>query len=221
MDETCAFEIDALPEEAEVLRLLGHKPGSMEILDPMRRVLARARKEALGLTRARIAVRRIGVDAAACAGLPFRGARELVVGAATIGSALEDRAEALVAQREWTLALVLDAYGSAAVERAVVEANYRVCEEAEAEGLTAGRRVSPGYPRWPLEGQAALFGLLGGAPLGIHLNEHFVMTPRKSVTFGIPVGIDLDKGNPELGCRFCAMTHCAYRREPAAPEAGA
>jgi hypothetical protein len=208
-------EFDAMPGEAEVLRLLGFREGVTRIEEPMRRVLDEARTAARGRVRARVATRieenpsRFGKDGV------FGRADALVLGVATIGGELETLTEELVEKKSLTLALVLDAYGSAAVEAAVVQANYRVCEEAEADGRVAGRRLSPGYPRWPIEQQRLVFDALGRAPAGVLLNEYCVMSPRKSVSFGIPVGTELDAGDPELGCRYCAMTHCAYRRQPA------
>jgi cobalamin-dependent methionine synthase I len=136
---------------------------------------------------------------------------------ATIGNELEELAERAVEAKEWTRGLILDAYGSAATEAAAIEANNRICGDAEKEGLVAGRRISPGYPRWPIEQQRALFDALGGAPAGVLLNDHFVMTPRKSISFGVPLGRDLDASSPELGCRYCGMLDCAYRRHEQVP----
>jgi hypothetical protein len=186
----------------------------------MSALLAETRGVALPLLRARVAFldapepRRFG------AGGLFSNVTKLVIGVATIGSALEDLADRFVASREWTKAMILDAYGSAAVESAVVEANAKICREAEASGLVAGRRRSPGYPKWPIEQQRRLFDLLGGAPEGVSLNEYCVMVPRKSISFGIPLGADLDAGSPELGCRYCAMVNCDYRRHEPVEAAG-
>lgn len=216
MDATQEYRFDPAPPEEEVLRLLGYRARTMRLEPPMREVLAEARGAALPLLAARVVVR--WIDDPSAFGEPglFARVERLALGVATLGPALEEAAEARVAAGEWTLGLVLDAYGSAAVEAAVVEANAKICEEAERRGLVAGRRVSPGYARWPLEQQEALFAMFGGAPAGVALTEAFVMTPRKSVSFGVPLGRDLDAASPELGCRSCAMAGCAYRRHAAA-----
>ncbi len=209
------FEIGELPREEEVLRLLGHRPGTTRIARPMMGVLQAARDLAGALLHTEVLLREVADPGAFGRDAIFAKADALVLGVATAGAALEEHADRLVEAREWTLALVLDAYGSAAVEAAAVHANARVCEEAESRGLVSGRRLSPGYDAWPIEQQQALFARLGDRPLGIELNEASVMTPRKTVSFGIPLGRHLSAASPELGCRYCAMANCAYRRLPA------
>lgn len=207
--------LPAEPREADVLRLLGYKPGTTRLGAPILAVLREARDEALSLLRPRVAL--AYAERPGDFGAPglFDGASKLALGAATIGPALERRAEELVERREWTKALVIDAYGSAAAEALAVAANALVCEESSVAGLVAGRRVSPGYPRWPVEQQRALFDRIQAPELGIELTEASVMTPRKSITFGIPLGTHLVAESPELGCRYCAMVDCAFRRQPA------
>jgi hypothetical protein len=206
------LQLDVVPTESEVLRLLGYREGTTRLLGPMRALLDETRGAALPLLRARVAFTEAPDPRRFGAGGLFAGAAKLVIGVATIGAELEDQADRFVASREWTKAMILDAYGSAGVEAAVVEANAKICQEAEGSGLVAGRRRSPGYPKWPIEQQRKLFELLGGAPEGVELNDHCVMVPRKSISFGIPLGPDLDAESPELGCRYCAMANCDYRR---------
>lgn len=212
--EPLRLQENPAPDEREVLRLLGYREGSMRLEAPMRSVLSDARARALPLLRGAVDVAICSNPQALGAGELFARAELVLVGVATIGAALEEEAESLVAQGAWTLGLVLDAYGSAAAERLVIEANARICKEAERVGLRAGRRISPGYAGWPLPAQHALFAALGAATAGVQLLESAIMTPRKSVSFAVPLGRDLDSESPELGCRFCDMPNCEYRRRP-------
>ena len=212
MSTARVLDLDVVPRETEVLRLLGYREGSTQLGASIVSVMREARADALPLLHPRVAI--AYVDAPFELGGPglFDAATRLALGVATIGPELEEHAERLVERREWTKALVVDAYGSAAVEALVVAANAQVCEEVAAAGLVAGRRLSPGYPRWPIEQQRALFDRVDAPSLRVALNEASVMTPRKSISFGIPLGSHLVAESPELGCRFCAMLDCAYRR---------
>jgi hypothetical protein len=206
------IQLDVVPTERDVLRLLGYREGTTQLSGPMRSMLEEARAAALPHLRARVAIAEAPDPRRFGAGGVFANVQKLVIGVATIGAELEALADRFVAAREWTKAMILDAYGSAGVEAAAVEANGKICEEAEGSGLVAGRRRSPGFPKWPIEQQRRLFEILGGNPAGVALNEAFVMVPRKSISFGIPLGAGLDAASPELGCRYCAMANCAYRR---------
>src|SRR5262245_59299241 len=114
MARTLLFEVE--PAEAEVLRLLGFREGRTVLEPPMRRVLDEARALALPLLRAEVSY----VSVAPPFEPLFSSASRLVLGVATIGAALEERTDELLEAREWTRALILDAYGSAAAEEAVV-----------------------------------------------------------------------------------------------------
>lgn len=211
--------IQVEPAPAEVLRLLGYREGSTQLTKGMLQILEEVNDRGRKLLTIRAATEICGEPSAFGAPELFKNAEKLVLGIVTIGSAVEEQAERYIQEKEWTRALVLDAYGSAAVEAAVVELNYKICKHFEESALVAGRRVSPGYPKWPVEQQKLLFDAFKTPrPAGVELNEYFIMTPRKSVSFGVPLGANLMIQSPELGCRFCNMRNCEFRREPAAPQ---
>ena len=54
--------------------------------------------------------------------------------------------------------------------------------------LDVGCRISPGYGRWPLSAQKALFARLPHETLGVSLNPSMMMTPRKSISFALWLG---------------------------------
>ena len=77
-------------------------------------------------------------------------------------------------------------------------------------------RISPGYAGWDTAEQAALFHLCPGDPIGVALNDSFVMTPGKSISFLVGVGPEARVDHYFTQCRRCWMADCAYRRAPAA-----
>ena len=77
-----------------------------------------------------------------------------------------------------SFALVLDAYGSAAVEGWCNAVNDRL-----AQGKLLRPRFSPGYGDVPLTVQPQVLSMLDATrKLGITLNDSLFMTPCKSVT---------------------------------------
>lgn len=122
----------------------------------------------------------------------FRKAVHLAFGICTIGRAVEDESARCAARGEALRALLLDAIGSEAVESVVDQTAKKIRLSAETMGLRAGARFSPGYGKWPLEEQRALFKIVDGRAIGVVLNEACMMAPRKSVSFAIRIGPDPD-----------------------------
>ncbi len=112
-------------------------------------------------------------------------------------------------------ALLLDALGSAAVERLC----DLLCEELAArlapEKLTA--RFSPGYGDFPLSQQRELCEVLNvGRILGISLTPGDLMIPRKSVTalIGVSASPAHAEGGKTAGCGSCAFSgSCTHAKE--------
>lgn len=135
----------------------------------------------------------------------------VVLLAATLGA----EAEALIrraAGRDMAQAVILDAAGSAAVER--VCDNF--CDDLAA--ALAPRfltdRFSPGYGDMPLSDQRALFRVLDvSRRIGVTLSESALMIPQKSVTALIGVS-DRPQKKRGRGCESCGMREkCSYRKE--------
>ncbi|MFN0207722.1 MAG: vitamin B12 dependent-methionine synthase activation domain-containing protein [Planctomycetota bacterium] len=220
MREVIEIQLSAIPRETEVLRLLGFREGQTQIAPPMAKLIKSASATGFKLLNPRAAYCEVETPAEFGAGGVFQKAEKLMIGVITIGSALEDAVDQYINERDLSAAMVLDAYGSAAAEAGVVEVHNIICKNADAGGFVAGRRLSPGYPKWPIEQQKNLFEYLESKTAGIQLNEFFVMTPRKSISFGIPFGRSMAAEDPELGCRYCNMLHCEFRRHPAIADGG-
>jgi hypothetical protein len=140
---------------------------------------------------------------------------EIGAGICTVGEAIEARVRALFDAREFPLAVMLDSVGSAAVESLAEYANDLLCQAAIPEGLKVTNRISPGYAGWDVAEQARLFRLCPGHPIGVSLNEACFMTPGKSISWLVGVGVEARVDHYFTQCRRCWMRECAYRRAPA------
>jgi len=136
-------------------------------------------------------------------------------GICTVGAAIEERVRVLFDEREFPLAVMLDAVGSAAVESLAEHANDLFCQAGLGEGLKVTNRISPGYAGWDTAEQTALFRLCPGAPIGVTLNSACFMTPVKSISFLVGLGPEARVDHYFTQCRRCWMRECAYRRAPA------
>ena len=219
------FEVD--PQE--VLRLQGYRRPSdvptPEVLEILHAGMAEARR----LFQPRWVYQEFpaeSVDPAGCRlqggpclriqGIPERWGSISMLGLAvcTIGDALEERIEALFAEREFPLALMLDSLGSAATEALAEGIHRQLCVDRLTHGLKVTSRESPGYPRWLIEEQQKVFSLLPAETIGVELNPYCVMIPRKTISFAVGVGPEANMGSGFSPCQSCDMRGCAYRRAP-------
>jgi hypothetical protein len=133
----------------------------------------------------------------------------------TIGDALERRVAELWDARELPLAAMLDSVGSGAVESLAEYVNDVLCQEAIPLGLPVTNRMSPGYGRWEVTQQQALFGVCPGDAIGVALNEACFMTPVKSISLLAAAGPEVRVDHYFSQCARCWMPACAYRRASA------
>lgn len=94
--------------------------------------------------------------------------------------------------KKWSLkgagqAIVMDAVLSARVEALVDELNDKAILAAKNEGLTCGKRISPGYGDWKLSDQQKFFEAFDlQKRYGVFLSPAMMMTPNKTVTAIVP-----------------------------------
>lgn len=100
---------------------------------------------------------------------------------ATIGWDIENEIRQLFDAQESSRAVVMDAVGSDAVEQAVSWADALLQREAQKEGFTTLRRVSPGYGLWNIEANATIAETVGAERIGIEVLPSYELLPRKSV----------------------------------------
>lgn len=222
---------------ADVLHFLGYPPGR----EPQPRVAAlldECLAEARGLVQGRGVWTTLPAEEAAEVGLVPIPASGLVIGLVTAGAAIVAAASARMLAGDATAALVLDACGSAAAEEAadrisaaiiaslggIAEGSGPATPEKSAEEEVPGRaaaiscRISPGYGKWPLASQPALFARLSHREIGVQLEYSLLMVPRKSISFAMWLGADARPLAGLSGCARCELESCRYRRSPRAAE---
>ncbi len=144
------------------------------------------------------------------------GAERVAIVVCTIGEAVESIA-AEVMNEDLVKGLALDAVGSAAVEALANAVCASLETQAEKEGLQATLPLSPGMIEWPVsEGQPQIFQALEPEQkkfpeYQIRLSASYVMLPRKSVSFVMGFGTQVNKQGRT--CDFCAMKEtCRYQQ---------
>ena len=208
-------------ERGEVLRyLLWH---GMDLSTEMEDALARGEERLRRLAEPRVVWRVFDyAPGDALGGTAYRPAGEdvrvhlaecdrVILLAATLGAGVE-LAQRQLRLRDMGEALLLDAFGSAAVENVC----DNLCEDLAAKfaprHLTD--RFSPGYGDLPLGEQAWFFRLLDmNRRLGVSLTDSGLMLPQKTVTAFVGVSDRPQKKRP-TGCEVCTLRErCALRRE--------
>lgn len=113
--------------------------------------------------------------------------------------------------RDMAKAVILDACGSAWVEAGCDQVEHELKNRLPGRFLTD--RFSPGYGDLPLSLQPAICAALDATRrLGLHVTEHFLMNPSKSVTAVIGLS---DRPQPACirGCAYCSMREtCTLRK---------
>ncbi len=129
----------------------------------------------------------------------------------TIGKALEEEVKVLHAGGDWVRALFLDAAGVALLKALDSKMVERLREQAEELGLHLTCRMGPGLNDVPLELQRQLFQLVDPSVLGVHINDHLVMMPAKSVSFFARLAQRPAQAGGAFNCRSCELKSCIYR----------
>ena len=141
----------------------------------------------------------------------FAGADHLYLAVCTIGEALENRVQELMAENP-VRALALDGAGVAAVSKTSQAIEDVISAEAFKLNTDLGMRAQPGQEGWPIEQQSVLFSVLPAAEIGVRLTPSCLMIPRKSVS--LVVGRGTKMKSAVSPCDFCSKRHrCEWRRE--------
>ena len=112
----------------------------------------------------------------------LKDARLCAVTACTLGMENERKLRALSSQHPLDAALY-DAASSAYIEAAVEAMERDAVRAAEAHGMSANWRFSPGYGDCPLDAQPALVAALNATRLiGLTVTDQNLLLPTKSVT---------------------------------------
>jgi len=138
---------------------------------------------------------------------------EVAIFLVTIGSHLEEMVRRLAEDSLMLQASVLDAIGSAAVERVLNFVQDKISEVARAHGLCISRRFSPGHCDWEISQQKMLFQAMNSNSADVRLTEGCLMLPQKSISGIIGIGprsSNIDTYNP---CATCNRQDCPGRKQ--------
>jgi len=114
-----------------------------------------------------------------------RGFSHVFLMAVTIGKEI-DR---MIEESPVDEAMIIDAFGSEAVEGAAESLNRAIERESVHYGLLRFNwRYSPGYGDFPLETNLVFDKILRMNEIGISVMENLSLSPRKSITAIIPAG---------------------------------
>jgi hypothetical protein len=196
----------------EILRLLGAGGQEEHLAETTRQMVEGAERLGRELV-APQGVYRILASPEAERLSPLKGEQQAGLAICTIGPGLEEKVRELMSTGHEPEGYVLDAVGSVAAEAVADVVNARICHWAEAHGLQAAPRFSPGYGDWSLEEQRRIFRLLPAGQVGMSLNPSCMMIPRKSVSFAVrfvPLDGAADLTHP---CERCGLKNCPFRKE--------
>ena len=137
----------------------------------------------------------------------------LACGVCTVGPRLEQRVSALFAERRMSLALALDALGNELLRQAVRRLQDRMLAEARRQGLTMTGELRPGDPGMALDAQPAVLRLAGAERIGVTVTHGLALSPAKSASMVLGVGIDLPPAHWSR-CDDCPTApRCAMARD--------
>ncbi|MBP2642347.1 MAG: Vitamin dependent methionine synthase activation region [Firmicutes bacterium] len=147
----------------------------------------------------------------------LQNAVEVAILGVTIGEAVEKKVSDLFSSGDYTLALLLDAAATAAVESIADSINSLINTQAAKRGFKTTLRFSPGYGDWNITDQPTVLELAEASKAGIAVTSSCMLIPRKSVTAVIglvPQESSITRslcGKPS--CKACSQHHCLARKE--------
>ena len=143
----------------------------------------------------------------------------LACGVVTLGPALERRVASLFAEKCYSLALALDDVGNQLLFAATRRAQDRMLAAARAQGLSMAGELRPGDPGLALQAQGLVLRLADAASIGVDVNRGHALTPLKSISMVLGVGVDLPPARWSR-CDDCpSRAKCRVANCPAQPAA--
>ena len=142
-------------------------------------------------------------------------AKKVVILAVTLGEFVEDEITRRFKEGDYTLALLMDAAATTAVEQIADGIEKAVDQKIAMHGLVRRWRFSPGYGDWPIECQPEMLRLSKAADIGLTVTSSLMLNPRKSVTAIIGLVPKEDNTTPDKqSCKFCPNPQCSFRARP-------
>ncbi len=132
----------------------------------------------------------------------------ILMGAVTLGPAIEQEIDRLFLQQDVPGGIVLDSAAAVAAGELLDQLTSYITEISEPKGYKIIWRFSPGNGDWPIGQQAELANAAGGSQIGLSLTAGGMLSPRKSLTalFGL-TGSDGGCGGGCSGCALAGSCH--------------
>jgi hypothetical protein len=170
--------------EKRILTLIGYRRRPEQINDSVLKLIAEEKEKAPHLIHAETLYAIL--DSSVTNRHPiFDHAEKIALCLCTIGPELENKSADFFKTNDMLRGLILDAIGSEATEQAARFADLQMAKIARKMGLWPSKRFSPGYKNWDLSEQKFIFEIIPAKKIGVTLNASFMMSPRKSVSFGM------------------------------------
>ncbi len=204
-------KIKAEPSIPYVLELLGYDPDNPDQWSKFVPLVEECVEQAEELAVPRGAFRELNSQTIGD-WFPAPNPRGVFIAMVTIGCDLEAQVDAMFQEGHLTNAVILDAVGSAVVEKAAEQLDEAIQKIVLEKGLKRRPRISPGYGNFPLEDQKKFMALLPSQKLGVTLTPSFMLEPKKSVTFAVACGASPGSLYKERYCDDCPLVNCPQRR---------
>ncbi len=128
----------------------------------------------------------------------------------TAGHDIEVASDDHFQKGDYVRGLLLDAAATAIAEHLADQLDDYIKKEALRQGQKTTWRFSPGYGDWPVTAQPELCRLIHADEIGVHVTDHAMLTPRKSVTAIIGLSACTQAPAPKR-CSQCRLTTCSFR----------
>ncbi|MDY6084529.1 MAG: vitamin B12 dependent-methionine synthase activation domain-containing protein [Dialister sp.] len=211
------FEID----RKEMLRYAGVKPGGKNFPD---KAVEQAIEEALALAKPKGIWRVLpytpsegrieGIPPLVLEGTSIRRHLETSWSVAmltvTAGDDIEQASANHFKAGEYALGLLLDACATTVTEHLADQVDRLIQKAAAKDGQKTVWRFSPGYGNWPVTQQHDFCRLIEADKIGVHVTDHAMLFPRKSVSAIIGISQCAQSPAPAK-CRVCSLVTCPFR----------
>jgi len=171
-------------DEEKILRLIGYKKKSPKVNDSTKNLIAEEKKK-LDYLLHPVSIHTILSYEETNKHPIFKNAEKIALCICTIGPELEEKIKELMNNNEMLRALILDAFGSEAVEEVAIQSDKLLAEKARKMNSWPSKRFSPGYGKWDIKEQQFVFQALPSQDIGVRLTESYMMIPQKSISFRI------------------------------------
>jgi len=139
-------------------------------------------------------------------------ASDLAVVFCTIGPDLENEKAKCKAKKNLMRALLLDSFGSAAIDILAVEAYHLIRDIAASRGHAASSPISPGMQDFSITEQWRMAKLAPIKEIGLQLTSSGMMKPQKSLSMIIGFGEEMPTWSRAEACARCNLAKsCRYR----------